>query len=159
MTEEEEIIIREAYFSDTFSISDCNQACLPLYYGFFEIFCFLLSPSMRIFIAETKNQKFVGYLIGSFPNDKSKFHIISFGVYEKYRRRKIGSRLIDKSVDFAKLNGKEKLTLNVHLDNESGIKFYKKIGFKVVELMKDYYGDQLTNVKSHDAYKMEKIIL
>jgi ribosomal protein S18 acetylase RimI-like enzyme len=155
-TEDVKVTIREAYFSDCFSISYCNQVCLPLYYNFFEIFCFSMSPSMKLIVSEV-NDEFSGYLISSFTSSEN-LHIISFGVYEKFRRMKLGTKLVDAACEFAKKKSISSITLNVHVENESGIKFYEKIGFKVVSCMKDYYSGNLTNVLSYDAFKMEKNI-
>jgi ribosomal-protein-alanine N-acetyltransferase len=56
-----------------------------------------------------------------------------------FRRKGIGSLLIEHLVNFAKETGNELITLEVRLGNEPAIALYKKYGFVTVGVRKNFY--------------------
>ena len=154
------IKIRKAGFLDIYNIYLCNKSCLPIYYSMDEFFFFMLSNEKVLYIAENGNE-LCAYILGEY-NDNT-LHILSFGVYPKYRRKRIGTRLINilaqnARAQNAKTNNHNvnKLSLYVHADNESGIVFYERNGFNKIKKLTNYYKGSLKNVKTQDAYRMEK---
>jgi ribosomal protein S18 acetylase RimI-like enzyme len=80
-------------------------------------------------------------------------YILTIGVFEPYRKYQIGTQLIDEIEKLAKADGKIKsIYLHVQINNETAINFYKKHGFVVEELLKDYYND----IEPADCYKLKK---
>ena len=61
---------------------------------------------------------------------ETRYHIISLALKKKYRRKGIGTKLINFLSFFVKNLGK-KLTLYVHCENLEAINFYKKNGFNI----------------------------
>ncbi|OLS32757.1 MAG: putative N-acetyltransferase [Candidatus Heimdallarchaeota archaeon AB_125] len=97
----------------------------------------LYEPTQVVFVAKSGN-KVIGFLYG-FTKKHSGFfkkrviaHISDIAVDDDFRRLGIGSKLMEKfEKDFARENQADELTLYVHLLNESGVKFYEKLGYSV----------------------------
>ncbi len=145
------INIRRATILDIYNIYNCNKECLPIYYSMDQLMFFILF-SGEIFVAEESDDLY-GYIIGEYQGEY--FHIMSFGVYKKHRRKGIGTKLMDKAEEYVK-NRCKFLSLNVHAENDTGIKFYEKNGFKFSKILSNYYGGNLKNVATQDAFRFEK---
>ncbi len=78
-------------------------------------------------------------------------HLVSIAVLEEYRRRGIGSKLLENSIRAAlEIYDAESMYLEVRVSNEPAIRLYEKYGFKKVRIIKGYYMD------GEDAYVMVK---
>lgn len=66
-------------------------------------------------------------------------YINNIAVKKEYRRKKIGFILIENLVEYGKANNIEFLTLEVRSSNENAIEFYKKQGFEMVGIRKNFY--------------------
>lgn len=91
-------------------------------------------------------QKITDEMRGSFPNERlehlSDFYsskvpdswfLDSLGVDEAYRRKGIGTRLIELTMEKAKENGCGIISLIVFADNSTALALYKDLGFRVVK--------------------------
>ena len=147
--------IRKASFTDILGIYNCNSTVLPIYYSLDEHLFFLLSSDMIVLVAY-EGSELLGYLIAQYTLPT--VHIMSFGVYEKHRRKGVGNKLISKMEEITKENKSDikKISLYVHADNIGGIKFYKKNGFKKIKTLHNYYKGSLKNAKTQDAYRLER---
>ena len=76
-------------------------------------------------------------------------HLISIAVLREYRRRGIGSALLQHTIQAAK---EERDIISVYLEvrvsNEPAIRLYKRFGFRPVRIIRGYYRD------GEDAYVM-----
>lgn len=72
--------------------------------------------------------------------------IIDIVVLEKYRNQKIGTKLLQYSINI--LN-ECKITLEVRESNKAAIGLYEKLGFKIIGMREKYY-------KNENAYIMKK---
>jgi len=70
-------------------------------------------------------------------------------VDKDYRRRGIGKKMLDHSIDEMRLNNVYSIYLYVDKENLSAINLYKSRGFKIIEEVKDICGEE------KDCYKME----
>lgn len=147
------ITVRKAGISDAYSLYTCNKALLPIYYSVDEYLYFtVLSPYKEVLVAE-KDKRLCGYILAEY--DGKFMHVLSFGVYPEWRRQGVGKKLMDELVKVAKTNkGTDTLSLNVHVENISGLAFYEAYGFKKVETISNYYRGAL-KAKSQDAYRLE----
>jgi ribosomal-protein-alanine N-acetyltransferase len=122
----------------------CNKTVLPVYYYKRQFIEFIENTDYILLKAvdEENNKKFAGYIIGKIENTK-RFHIISFGVYEQYRRHKVGSMLMSEieKVVLTKFPAIQYISLNVQIINDIAIKFYESQGFKKIRLLEHYYGE------------------
>jgi len=58
-------------------------------------------------------------------------------VLKEFRGKGIGKRLSEKTLEFARENGYQKISTYIIADNEMAIKFYESLGFEVVAKWKD----------------------
>lgn len=98
---------------------------------------FLNNPDSYCLIAEDNN-KAIGYL-AAFPKKvsyrKSRCaEIQNIEVSSAYRSKGIGSMLVQKCFEWAKIKGYQKVYVNAYFGNKQAIKFYKKNGFSEIDL-------------------------
>ncbi|TCK69188.1 acetyltransferase (GNAT) family protein [Winogradskyella wandonensis] len=70
-------------------------------------------------------------------NEKGIFELTKMAVLKNARGKKIGQRLLQHCIDFAKTQGLEALMLYSNTKLENAIYLYRKYGFKELELEKD----------------------
>jgi len=72
----------------------------------------------------------IGLVAAYFNNYETKIGFItSVIVSKKYQKQGIAKILLEKTIDFAKEHGFEKIQLEVHNENKNAIELYKKFGF------------------------------
>jgi len=96
------------------------------------------------FVAEYSPATIAGYCVASEKGKSA--HLISIGVLRKYRRRGIGTALIQRLLANLSPTVKE-LRLEVKRDNREAIVLYEELGFKQVGLIENYYQDGSTALK------------
>ena len=91
-----------------------------------------VAPNNLMIVAE-KNGKLVGYARCEGSTFKRLAHKVEFGVgvLQTYWGQGIGKNLLHSSLDWAKLNGLRKITLQVLETNKSAIHLYQKSGFDI----------------------------
>jgi len=104
----------------------------------------LLNP---IFYIAECNGEVVGYIIAIIHENAC--HVNSLAVREKWRRRGVGTELMNMALRDCRDRGAKRAVLEVAVDNDSAIRLYSKLGFRVKELIPGYY-------PSRDAYLMER---
>lgn len=103
-----------------------------------ELIDIINDDSKPIFVAVDENDFVMGYAFCVFVQhinnniltDIKTLYIDDLCVDENIRGKKIGSRLYEYVVDFAKSEGCYNVTLNVWSLNESAMKFYQNCGMK-----------------------------
>ncbi|WP_017729462.1 ribosomal protein S18-alanine N-acetyltransferase [Halalkalibacterium ligniniphilum] len=70
-------------------------------------------------------------------------HITNIAVLPEYRGGKRGEALLAYIMEFAKLMGAKKMTLEVRVSNEVAQRLYRKYGFQDGGIRKNYYTDNL----------------
>ena len=68
-------------------------------------------------------------------------HITNVAVHSDYRGQKIGDKLIKALVKICKDNNIISMTLEVRVSNIVAQNLYKKYGFKLAGIRKEYYSD------------------
>lgn len=120
--------------------------------GVFEVEknCFEHHWSKDAFSKELKNDvarylvakidgKVVGYVGIWFVMDEG--HITNVAVHSDYRGKKIGDELVKELVKLCKESNIASMTLEVRVSNIVAQKLYKKYGFKLAGIRKEYYSD------------------
>ena len=79
-------------------------------------------------------------------------HVITLDVAEKFRRRGIGSALLAESERNLALRGVRTILLETATDNDAGVAFWQRHGYRIEATLKRYYLGRL------DAYEMRKIM-
>jgi len=97
-----------------------------------------------VFWVAEENKKIVGYVFGEIETPKhlhiykKRGYIHDAFVLEEYRKIGIGEKLIQKLIQWFKLNGIKWIRVSAYTNNKSAIKFWKKMGFKdyVIDMTK-----------------------
>ena len=86
------------------------------------------------------NSESIGFLEYSLIYDR--IEIDNIEVDFKYRKRGIGTKLMNYLIEIAIRNNVVNITLEVRVSNEAARYLYKKFGFMEVAVRKYYYGDE-----------------
>ncbi len=92
------------------------------------------------FLVAQQDNIIVGYII-FWIRFEDEGHIISIAVDEKYRRKGVGSRLVETAMKIFKKYNINKIKLEVRVKNSGARKFYRDMGFSEKEVLKNYYED------------------
>lgn len=102
----------------------------PLLYAVIE------NRPMEGFIVAECNGVFCGYIVGSLFMDEAR--ILLLAVKEGYRRKGIGTRLVNTYVDSVRTRA-NMVRLEVRASNLSAQTFYFRLGFRFVGMINSYY--------------------
>ena len=69
-------------------------------------------------------------------------HITNVAVHSNYRGQRIGDRLVEEMVKLCKSEGLVSMTLEVRSSNTIAQNLYRKYGFKMAGVRKEYYSDR-----------------
>lgn len=105
-----------------------------------------LNKSAYIYVKDNKIIAFISYLI---LYERAELNYIY--VDPNYREQHIASTLMDDMFRNCQKSGVNSIDLEVNVSNEKAINLYKKYGFKIVNIRKNYYN-------GFDAYVMLKEI-
>jgi ribosomal protein S18 acetylase RimI-like enzyme len=97
---------------------------------------YVLDPGGHIFFAKY-NSEIVGVI--ALINQTTYFELSKMAVLPKYQGLKIGLKLMNFCIEFAKNKKWKSITLYSHRSLVPAINLYKKIGFKEVEVEKDVH--------------------
>ena len=103
---------------------------------------------MAIYLVALKDEQVVGY--AGMWHVINEGHITNVAVSPEYRRQGIGESLINKLIEIAKEKEMIGLTLEVRTSNEIAKNLYKKHGFLLDGIRKEYYENK------EDAFIMWK---
>jgi ribosomal-protein-alanine N-acetyltransferase len=91
------------------------------------------------YIVARQERKVVGYAGLWLMVDEA--HITTFAVHPRFRRQRIGQRLLQRLFEIADEVGAEWLTLEVRVSNLAAQKLYEKYGFRRAGIRRHYYSD------------------
>jgi len=131
--------IRKIKPSDLDRILEIERASFPIDAYSRKRLSILCKRKASGFILATIYSLPIAYLL-AWPK-KSKMEIISIAVDPKYRRLGMGKKLINYIIRKSKRMKLKNIALEVKTINGKAIKFYEKIGFKTVKILKRYYKD------------------
>jgi ribosomal-protein-alanine N-acetyltransferase len=102
----------------------------------------------RYFVLE-KDKEIIGYL--GFWHKEASFHITNIAITEKFRRKGYGRKLLNFIEKIATTYRIKKISLEVRRSNCIAQDMYRKYGYKVIRVLKNYYQEE-----KEDALVMEK---
>lgn len=147
----EEIKIRPMSNKDILAVVDIDKKSYAHPWGVNEFFREVnYNRFGRYFVVELNNVV-IGYIGSWFLSDL--IHITTLAVHPDYRRKGIGEKLMSYILDIGKKEKYKTCVLEVRVSNEKAINLYKKLGFKIDKIKKEYYPDN-----KEDAYYMVKDI-
>jgi len=89
-------------------------------------------------VAEHEEQ-IVGFMI--YELNRNLLHVLNFAVRADFRRRGLGSQMLDKLVSKLSQQRRTRITLEVRESNLAAQLFFRRAGFKAVSVLRDYYED------------------
>ena len=113
----------------------------------------LKTPSSVSLLANEK-EEVAGFVIGLVDDygEMKLGHIVTIDVVPKYRRKGIATKLLQKVEKEFQNSGIETSYLEVRDDNVAARKLYQKLGYREVEVLKDYYS------RGGDGIRLEKTL-
>jgi ribosomal-protein-alanine N-acetyltransferase len=144
-----EVKVRAFSIGDLDGICEIERLSFPDPWPKLEFQMVRRLPNVVFLVAELEGSP-VGYVVAerrhSFLRRGSSGRILNLAVHPNFRRMGVGSRLLREAT--AMLNVEE-VWLEVRKPNHAAVNFYLKSGFKPVNLVPRYYGDE-------DAVRMVK---
>lgn len=117
----------------------------------FSVFLFYYAMARDLFLVAEALGKVIGYIIGLIELRRREVlgHVISIAVHPLYRGLGIGSKLLKALEERFASRGALRIFLEVDVLNKPAVSFYRKHGYVVSGVLKNYYGVS-------DAYVMVK---
>lgn len=143
-----DVIIRIAIYRDLEDIFRIELESFKIPYPK-EYLVALLALAGDFFLVAEIQGSIVGYAVGILRLNNIG-HIVSIAVAKRWRRKGIGTRLIRELERRFKERGVRASRLEVRVSNRPAIKLYEKLGYRVLDRIKNYYPD------GEDAYLMFK---
>ena len=135
---ENNIIIRHMTKDDVDAVYNVEENCFVDPWSKDSIRKELKNDLARYLVAEVDN-KVVGYIGIWFVVDEG--HITNVAVHSNYRGKKIGDKLVSEMVELCKENDLVAITLEVRTSNTVAQNLYRKYGFRMAGIRKEYYSD------------------
>ena len=103
---------------------------------------YLLMSSSSVTLIAVLNGEAVGFITGSFDRsgNPAVCHVYTLDVKRSYRRRGVGSTLLDLLEHAMAEKGAETCYLEARIDNIAARNLYVKHGYSPVRTLADYYG-------------------
>jgi ribosomal-protein-alanine N-acetyltransferase len=126
---------------DLQTLYEIDQACFVpgISYTREELTTFIGHRLSQTWVAE-ENGEIAGFLIAE-REPRRILHIITIDVPNAWRRRRVGSLLMDAAEQWAADRGLCMVGLETAQDNLVAQKFYQARGYRKVDEIKQYYGD------------------
>lgn len=103
------------------------------------------------FLVAEINGQIAGYAVGYVKSQINRVgRVYSVAVDPNFRHKGIGQLLIDSLVDHLTTLGADSVELEVSAQNPNAIRLYTKMGFQIVDNIRNYYRDK------SDAHRMVK---
>ena len=136
--ENNNIVIRPMTIDDVDGVFEVEKNCFEHYWSKGEFEKEMKNDVARYLVADIDG-KIVGYVGIWFVAGEG--HITNVAVHSDYRGQKIGDILIKHLVKMCKENNIFAMTLEVRVSNIVAQSLYKKYGFKLAGIRKEYYSD------------------
>lgn len=139
------VVIREYSTKDFKDIMEIEREAFSPRNPVYDIYIYVTYGS-DLLVADIGG-KVVGY-VAIMDIDRENSKIVSLAVKKEFRRRGIGTKLLSTAIERCKERNKRKILLEVRVSNYIAQKLYKKMGFRIVDVIPNYYQD------GEDAYLM-----
>ena len=133
------ITVRRFQSNDMFSVIKLASETLTENYNP-SLFNYFYETFPQGFIVAEKHHKIIGFIVGV-PLSSENTRILMLSISESQRRQNIGSKLLEQFLKEASSHNIKNIELEVRTDNSKAIKFYKRIGMKIVGKIPKYYRD------------------
>ena len=135
---ENNIKIEPMTSKDIDGVFEVEKSCFKHYWSK-ESFQKELKNNLAKYLVAKLDNKIVGYIGIWLVLDEG--HITNVAVHQDYRGMKIGDLLVKSMINQCKENKIVSMTLEVRVSNTIAQNLYKKYGFKLSGIRKEYYSD------------------
>ncbi|QGA55092.1 ribosomal-protein-alanine N-acetyltransferase [Sulfolobus sp. E5-1-F] len=132
------VIITDATEADLGQIFQIEKESFedPYPYSLLRAYLFIAT---KLYLVAKEREKIIGYIIGVIQYGY-RGHIISIAVRPAYRKKGVGTKLLNEIEERFKQNGVKYSYLEVNINNLSAISFYRENGYLVAYIRRNYYG-------------------
>lgn len=134
-----ELVIRKGRAEDIDPIAALEEACFASPWSRESLYRDLTENAMATYIVAELAGEIVGYMGVWAVMEEG--YINNVAVSPDYRRRHVGSALIEAMLAITEQAGIERHTLEVRVSNEAAKGLYEKFGFREAGVRKGYYED------------------
>lgn len=99
----------------------------------------LAENDLAVYLVALNGNEVVGY--AGMWHVVNEGHITNIAVKEEYRRKGIGTMIMDRFIEYAYHRDMLGITLEVRISNTGAQRMYSKLGFKPEGFRKNYYSD------------------
>jgi len=126
---------------DLQTLYEIDQACFApgISYTREELTAFIGHRHSQTWVAEEAG-KIAGFLIAH-RGPRKILHIVTIDVLKAWRRRRVGSLLMEAAEQWARGHGLRMIGLETAQDNLAAQRFYKARGYRKVNEIEHYYAD------------------
>ena len=135
---ENNIVIEQMTSKDIDGVFEVEKNCFEHHWSK-DAFNKELNNDVARYLVAKIDDKVVGYVGIWFVMDEG--HITNVAVHSDYRGKKIGDKLVQALVELCRNNNIISMTLEVRVSNIVAQNLYKKYGFKLAGIRKEYYSD------------------
>jgi ribosomal-protein-alanine N-acetyltransferase len=96
-------------------------------------------------------ERVVGFMI--YELHKTRLHVLNFAVHPEYRRRGVGTSMVQKLISKLSHQRRDRILLEVRETNLSAQLFFREEGLRAISVLRDFYDDT-----TEDAYLMQYLI-
>ena len=132
------LVIEEMKVDDIDGVFEVEKSCFEDYWSK-DSFKKELSNNLAKYLVAKVDKKVVGYVGIWFVVDEG--HITNVAVHEDYRGKKVGDQLIKELVQVCKDSNIVSMTLEVRASNTVAQNLYRKYGFRMAGIRKEYYSN------------------
>jgi [ribosomal protein S18]-alanine N-acetyltransferase len=148
------LILRPYQPSDFEALLAMDQVCFPktIAYGRREMKSYLQSEGSHCIVAEIPGPAISGMIAGFILTERGGelAHIITLDVLESFRRKSVGSLLLQAAEQEAASQGVTSMYLETATTNKAAIALWKKHGYRETATLENYYG------RGQNAFEMRK---
>lgn len=147
-----DITLRKADLSDLPDILEMEQRCFGEDSFSKAQFIYLITHAKGFFYILQDGGKGVAYLSLLYHAGNHNLRIYSVAVHPDFRQKRLGQRLMEATIAYARTCQATKITLEVNVSNTPAIRLYEKNGFIKTGIKPNYYHD------GSDAFYMIHIL-
>jgi ribosomal-protein-alanine N-acetyltransferase len=146
------IVLRPYEQRDFSALYKLDQTCFPpgIAYSKWTLRYFLDLPTADCLVA-VGDARIAGFILAE--ENPPLAHIITLDVAESHRRHGVGSTLLAEIEQHFAYRGVRSVLLETAVNNEAGIAFWQRHGYRSEAVLQRYYFGRL------DAYEMRKILV
>lgn len=139
MAENENVRFRYMTLDDIPAVLEVEHASFTMPWSEAAFYNELTNNRFAAYILAEVNGRVIGYCGVWVIIDEA--HITNIALLPEYRGKKIGEALLRTGINYARMRGARKMTLEVRVSNEPAQSLYRKLGFKPGGIRKNYYTD------------------